>query len=198
MDNYRIPIDSRKEIVMSDFSKFKEIIDKIINLPRIDDVDERSADDYANDTDNKSLVFIRCLRLISQLIINLVVDLKIVKPGNKISVAVNSAILNCNDKSINALLNIIYNEVNRKPEDLNDYIYQKHAKVICKQIKMILDYIIADSSILNDIIKEVSSMLPSIRWGISTLQTGKNPNNNGVIYPHVLQTGKNIDKNEVK
>ena len=155
--------------MFDDLSKFKEILDKIINLPGIDDIDERSADDYFKGTDNKSLALIRCLRLISQLIVNLVVDLKIVKPGNKISVAVNSAISNCNNNSINALLNIIYSEVNRKPENFDDYMYQKHAKVICKQIKMISDYIIADSRILDDIIKEVS-VLP-IWWWFRVLQS---------------------------
>ena len=155
--------------MFDDLSKFKEIFDKIINLPRIDDIDEHSAYDYVEDTDNKSLAVISCLRLISQLIVNLVVDLKIVKPGNKISVAVNSAILNCDDNSVSTLLNTIYSEVDRKTEDFDDYIYQKHVMVICKQIKMISDYIIADSSILDDIIKEVS-VLP-IWWWFRILQS---------------------------
>ena len=183
---------------MSDFSKFKEILDKIINLPRIDDVDESSVYDYAKDTDNKLRAIINCLRLLSQIIINLMVDLKIVKPGNKISVAVNSVISNFNDNSVGTLLNTIYNEVNRKPEDIADYIYKKHVMVICKQIKIVSEYIIADSSILNDNIKEVSSMLPSIRWWISTLQTGENTNNNGEVPLPVLQNEKDTNKNEVK
>ena len=169
MDYYRVPEYSRKEIVMfDDLSKFKEIFDKIINLPRIDDIDERSAHGYVEDTDSKSLAVISCLRLISQLIVNLAVDLKIVKPGNKISVAVNSVLLKCDDNSVSTLLNTIYNEVNRKNENFDDYIYQEHVLVICKQIKMISDYIIADSSILDDIIKEVS-VLP-IGWWSRILQ----------------------------
>ena len=155
--------------MFDDLSKFKEIFDKIINLPMIDDIDEHSAYDYVEDTDSKSLVVISCLRLISQLIVNLVVDLKIVKPGNKISVVVNSVISNFNDNSVSTLLNTIYSEVNRKNEDFDDYIYQKHVMVICKQIKMISDYIIADSSILDDIIKEVS-VLP-IWWWFRILQS---------------------------
>lgn len=154
--------------MFDDLSKFKEIFDKIINLPRIDDIDERSAHDYVEDTDSKSLAVISCLRLISQLIVNLAVDLKIVKPGNKISVAVNSVLLKCDDNSVSTLLNTIYNEVNRKNENFDDYIYQEHVLVICKQIKMISDYIIADSSILDDIIKEVS-VLP-IGWWSRILQ----------------------------
>ena len=164
---------------MFDFSKFKEILGKIINLPRIDDVDGRSAYDYGKDTDNKLQAIIGCLRLISQLIINLVVDLKIVKPGNKISVAVNSVISNFNDNSIGTLLNTIYNEVNRKPENFDDYIYQEHVMVICKQIKMISDYIIADSSICDGIINEASYILPSMLWWVrlqSTIQKDTNKN----------------------
>ena len=163
------------------YYEFKEILDKIINLPRIDDVDGRSAYDYVEDTDNKLQAIIDCLRLISQLIINLVVDLKIVKPGNKISVAVNSVILNYNDDSISTLLNTIYSEVNREAEDFDDYIYKKHVMVICKQIKMISDYIIADSSICDGIINEASYILPSMLWWVrlqSTIQ--KDTNNNEV------------------
>ena len=167
--------------MFDDLSKFKEIFDKIINLQGIDDIDERSAYDYVEDTDSKSLAVISCLRLISRLIVNLVVDLEIVKPGNKISVIVNSAILKCDDNAVSTLLNTIYSEVDRKTEDFDDYIYQKHVMVICKQIKMISDYIIADSSILNDIIKEVSTKMPSFLW-----------------WARVLQTEKNINKNEVK
>lgn len=152
--------------MFDDLSKFKEIIDKIINLPMIDDIDERSAYDYVKDTNSKSLAVIRCLRLISQLIINLVVDLKIVKPGNKISVAVNSVISSYNDDSISTLLNTIYSEVNRETEDFDDYIYKKHVMVICKQIKMISDYIIADSSICDGIINEASHILPSMLWWV--------------------------------
>lgn len=168
---------------MFDFSKFKETLDKIINLPQIDNIDERSAYDYVEDTDNKLRAIINCLRLLSQIIINLTVDLKIVKPGNKISVAVNSLISNFNDNSISTLLNTIYSELDRKSEDFDDYIYKKHVMVICKQIKIVSEYIIADSSILNDIIKEISIILPSLLWWSRVL---------------VLQTGENINKNEVK
>lgn len=168
---------------MFDFNQFKEILDKIINLPRIDDADESSVDDCIKYVDNNKLranAITNCLRLLSHIIINLMVDLKIVKPGNKISVAVNSVISNFNDNSIGTLLNTIYNEVNRKPENFDDYIYQEHVMVICKQIKIVSEYIIADSSILNDIIKEISIILPSILWWSRVLQTRENINNNEV------------------
>ena len=51
---------------------------------------------------------------------------------------------------------------------------------------------------INDIIKEISIILPSIRWWISTLQTGENTNNNGAVPLHVLQNEKDTNKNEVK
>lgn len=42
------------------------------------------------------------------------------------------------------------------------------------------EYIIADSSILNDIIKEISIILPSLLWWSRVLQVGENINNNEV------------------
>ena len=162
---------------MTDSNKIKNIIDKIANLQEIGN--ETSLFEYAEYTNNKSMAIAMCFRLISQLFINLFIVLPILKPGNKISEAVNSVISNFNDNSIGTLLDTIYNEVNREPENFDDYIYQEHVMVICKQIKMISDYIIADSSICDGIINEASYILPSMLWWVrlqSTIQKDTNKN----------------------
>lgn len=155
-------------------NKIKNIIDKIANLQEIGN--ETSLFEYAEYTNNKSMAIAMCFRLISQLFINLFIVLPILKPGNKISEAVNSVMSNCNDDSVNMLLNNIYNEAIREPEGFNDFVYQQKIMVIGNQIKKLSDYITANT--FNDCIREVGIVYPTIRKTLSILKQGIDENNN--------------------